>query len=168
MSNRYSLIQTDGPRPAYRVIDRRRDAEPALHPATLPSGAPHPLAGRPRSTVTSPDPSRPRPDEGRPRTWDEAGGCTVAVIERVPAWASALTGSAPGSLPASLDGIPEELVGTGYRGLRRRPWFVVLTSTGDHLLPRWQDRYAASALRAPSAREALIRLQGVLRASLTA
>ena len=40
MSNRYPIIQTDGPRPTYRVIDHRRDAEPALLPATLPSTAP--------------------------------------------------------------------------------------------------------------------------------
>ena len=42
MSNRYSLIQTDSPRPTYRVIDHRRDAGPALLPATLPSIAPAP------------------------------------------------------------------------------------------------------------------------------
>lgn len=40
MGNRYPLSQTDGPRAAYRVIDHRRDAEPALLPATLPSTAP--------------------------------------------------------------------------------------------------------------------------------
>lgn len=40
VSNRYSLIQTDSPRPTYRVIDHRRDAGPALLPATLPSTAP--------------------------------------------------------------------------------------------------------------------------------
>lgn len=40
MGNRYSLSQTDSPRPTYRVIDHRRDAEPALLPATLPSTAP--------------------------------------------------------------------------------------------------------------------------------
>lgn len=40
MSNRYSLIQTDSPRPTYRGIDHRRDAEPALPPATLPGTAP--------------------------------------------------------------------------------------------------------------------------------
>lgn len=40
MSNRYPIIQTDSPRPTYRVIDRRRDAEPALLPATLPSISP--------------------------------------------------------------------------------------------------------------------------------
>ena len=51
MGNRCSLIQTDSPRPTYRVIDRRRDAGPALHPATLPSGAPHPLVGQPRPEV---------------------------------------------------------------------------------------------------------------------
>lgn len=43
MSNRYSLSQADGPRTTYRVIDRSRDDEIALHPATLPSGAPHQL-----------------------------------------------------------------------------------------------------------------------------
>lgn len=40
MSNRYLITQTDVPRPTCRVIDHRRDAEPALLPATLPSTAP--------------------------------------------------------------------------------------------------------------------------------
>lgn len=68
------LSQTDGPRPTYRVTDRRRDAEPALHPATLPSGAPHPLAGPPVPVVTSPSPDRYRVEgRGRARTWAEVG-----------------------------------------------------------------------------------------------
>lgn len=49
MSNRYPIIQTDSPRSTYRVIDHRRDAEPALLPATLPSIAPAPPR-RPAST----------------------------------------------------------------------------------------------------------------------
>ena len=69
MSNRYSLSQTDGPRTTYRVIDHELDGEVARHPATLPGGAPHPLAGQPVSVVTSPSPAHYRVEgEGRPRT----------------------------------------------------------------------------------------------------
>lgn len=164
MSNRYYLSQTDSPRPAYRVIDGAMDNEPALHPAALPSGDPHPLAGQPVSTVTSPDPSRPRPDEGRARTWGEVGGRTVAVIERVPAWATTPVSAVLGRDPHAFDGTPDDLVHSPSGGPSVLTWFAVLTGTGDHLLPRWQDRYAAAALRAPSAREALSRLQGPLRA----
>ena len=53
MSNRYSLSPTDSPRPIYRVIDHSLDGESALHPATLPSGAPHPPAGRPDSPYSA-------------------------------------------------------------------------------------------------------------------
>lgn len=100
MSNRYSLSQTDSPRTTYRVIDHSRDGEPALHPATLPSGAPHPLAGQPLSVVTSPSRSYGVQGEGRARTWSELGGYAVAVIEQVPAWAAAprLHGPARGAL----------------------------------------------------------------------
>lgn len=73
MSNRYSLSQTDSPRPVYRVIDHSRD-----------------------------------------------GGLSV------------------------------------------RSWFATLTSTRAHQLPRWQDRYAAAAVHAPSAHLALERLQAAL------
>lgn len=75
MSNRYSLSQTDSPRTTYRVIDHELDDEIARHPATPPSGAPHPMAGRPVSVVTSPAPSHYRVQgEGRARTWAELGG----------------------------------------------------------------------------------------------
>ncbi len=40
MSNRCPIIQTDSPPAPYRVIDHRRDAGPALLPATLPSISP--------------------------------------------------------------------------------------------------------------------------------
>lgn len=170
MSNRYSLIQTDSPRPTYRVIDRRRDAEPALHPATLPSGSPHPLAGRPVSVVTSP--SRTLQDRGgdRARTWSEVGGYTVAVIERVPAWATAPAGAVLREEPHALDGIPDDMVYPPAGGLAVLQWFAVPTSwdhvpagpssrgsdaVHPHQLRRWQDRYAASAARASSARLAL-------------
>lgn len=85
MSNRYSLSQTDSPLTAYRAIDHSRDDEPALHPATLPGGAPHPSAGKPVSVVTSPAPASYRVQgEGRARTWGELGGYTVAIIEQAP------------------------------------------------------------------------------------
>lgn len=84
MSNRYSLSPTDSLLTSYRVIDRSRDGEVALHPATLPSGAPHPLAGQPISIVTSPAPAYEVQGEGRARTWGELGGYAVAVIESVP------------------------------------------------------------------------------------
>lgn len=163
MSNRYSLSRTDGPRPTYRVIDHARDAEPALHPATLPGGAPHPRAGRPISVVTSPSPASYRVQgEGRVRTWAELGGHTVAVIERVPAWAAAPASTVLREDPHAFDGIPEEMVSSPAGGLSVRTWFATLTATGAHRPPRWQDRYAAAAAHAPSARLALERLQNAL------
>ena len=175
MSNRYSLSQTDSPRTTYRVIDHSRDDEPALHPATLPSGAPHPLAGQPVSVVTSPSPAHYRVEgEGRARTWAELGGRPVALIERVPAWASAPASTVLREDPTAFDGIPHELAD----GLTVRPWFAVPVSWDDvpadrrpaleertcypHQLRRWQDRYAAAAAHAPSARLALERLTSVL------
>ncbi len=175
MSNRYSLSQTDSPRTTYRVIDHAYDDEPALHPATLPSGASHPLAGQPISIVTSPSPAHYRVEgEGRARTWAELGGYAVAVIERVPAWASAPASTVLREDPTALDGIPHELAD----GLTVRPWFAVPVSWDDvpsdhrpaleertccpHQLRRWQDRYAAAASHAPSARLALERLQTAL------
>ena len=182
MSNRYSLSQTDSPRTTYRVIDHSRDDEPALHPATLPSGAPHPLAGRPVSVVTSPPSASPTAyrvqAEGRARTWGELGGYTVARIEQVPAWASAPANAVLRRDPHAFDGIPEELLAGG--GLSVRPWFAVPREWDDvpeerlpapgssarvvhpHQLHRWQDRYAVAVVRAPSARLALRRLQSAL------
>lgn len=179
MSNRYSLSQTDSPRPTYRVIDHSRDDEPALHPATLPSGAPHPRADQPVSVVTSPFPASYRVQgEGRPRTWAEIGGYAVARIERVPDWAAAPASTVLREDPHAFDGIPEEQLAGG--GLSVRPWFAVPREWGDvpeenrpapdsplravhpHQLRRWQDRYAVAAAHAPSVRLALKRLQNVL------
>lgn len=178
MSNRYSLIQTDSPRPTYLVIDRAYGDEPALHPATLPSGAPHPLAGRPRSVVTSPSPAYRVQGEGRARTWGELGGRAVARIEQVPAWAAAPAAVVLRENPSAFDGIPEELL--AGNGLSIRTWFAVPVSwdavpverrpapdsrarvVHPTQIRRWQDRYAMAAAHAPSARLALERLQGVL------
>ena len=176
MSNRYSLSQTDSPRATYRVIDHSLDDEPALYPATLPSGAPHPRAGQPVSTVAAPPGASYRVQgEGRARTWGELGGRTVAVIERVPAWASAPASAVLREDPAAFDGIPEEMAHSPAGGLSVRPWFAVPTTwdlvPAEHRpapgplravhppqLPRWQDRYAVAAAHAPSARLALERL----------
>ena len=158
MSNRYSLSQTDSPRTTYRVIDHDLDDEPALHPAALPSGAPHPLAGQPVSVVTSPSPAYRVQGEGRARTWGELGGYSVAVIERVPVWAVAPASTVLREDPHAFDGIPDELVHSPAGGLSVRSWFATPTHTRAHQLPRWQDRYAAAAAHAPSARLALERL----------
>lgn len=178
MSNRYSPSQTDSPRTTYRVIDHSLDDEPALYPATLPNGAPHPLAGRPVGVVTSPSPAHRVQGEGRARTWGELGGYTVARIEQVPAWASAPANAVLREDPAAFDGIPEELLAGG--GLSVRPWFAVprewddvpegrrpapdspLRAVHPHQLHRWQDRYAVAAAHAPSARLAMRRLQSAL------
>lgn len=178
MSNRYSLSQTDGPRPTYRVIDHSLDDEPALHPATLPSGAPHPLAGQPIAVVTSPSRAYRVQGEGRVRTWDEIGGRSVARIEQVPAWASAPASTVLREDPHALDGISEELLADG--GLSVRPWFAVprewddvpaerrpapdspLRAVHPHQLRRWQDRYAVAAAHAPSSRLAFRRLLAAL------
>lgn len=163
MSNRYSLSRTDGPRTTYRVIDHALDDEPALHPATLPNGSPHPLAGRPVSVVTSPFPARYRVEgEGRTRTWAELGGHAVAIVEQVPAWAAAPASTVLREDPSAFDGIPDELVRSPAGGLSVRTWFATRTDTRAHQLPRWQDRYAAAAAHAPSARLALERLQAAL------
>lgn len=163
MSNRYSLSRTDGPRTTYRVIDRELDGEIARHPATLPSGAPHPSAGHPLSVVTSPAPSHYRVQgEGRPRTWGELGGYAVAVIEQVPAWSTAPASTVLRDDPHAFDGIPAELVDSPAGGLSVRTWFATLTDAHAHQLRRWQDRYAAAVVHAPSARLALERLTNVL------
>lgn len=179
MSKRYSLSQTDSPRPVYRVIDHSLDDEPALHPATLPSGAPHPLAGRPISVITSPSQAYKVQGEGRARTWAEIGGYSVARIERVPSWAAAPASTVLREDPHAFDGIPEELLADDG-GLSVRPWFAVPTSWDDvpeerrpapdssvravhpHQLTRWQDRYAVAAAHAPSLRLALKRLLSAL------
>lgn len=161
MSNRYSLSQTDSPRTTYRVIDHSRDDEPALHPSTLPSGAPHPQAGKPVSVVTSPSRACRVRDEGRARTWGELGGHAVAVVEQVPAWAAAPASTVLREDPTAFDGIPDELVHSPAGGLSVRTWFATRTD-GTHRLPRWQDRYAAAAVHAPSARLALERLVSAL------
>jgi hypothetical protein len=178
MSNRYSLSQTDRPRTTYRVIDHSLDDEPALHPATLPSGVPHPLAGQPVSVVTSPSPAYKVQGEGRARAWGEIGGYAVAVIEQVPAWAAAPASTVLREDPRAFDGIPEELLAGG--GLSVRTWFAVPREWDDvpegrrpapdslarvvhpHQLCRWQDRYAVAAAHAPSARLALKRLLSAL------
>lgn len=178
MSNRYSLSQTDSPRTTYRVIDHSRDDEPALYPATLPSGAPHPRAGRPISVVTAPPGVCVVPNEGCARTWDGLGGYSAARIEQVPAWASAPASTVLREDPHAFDGIPEELLAGG--GLSVRPWFAVPREWDDvpeerrpapdsparalhpHQLPRWQDRYAVAAAHAPSARLTLKRLLSAL------
>lgn len=178
MSNRYSLSQTDSPRPVYRVIDHACDNEPALHPSTLPNGSPHPMAGRPISVVTSPSPAYRVADEGRVRTWGEIGGYAVARIERVPDWAAAPAAAVLREAPSALDGIPEELLAAG--GLSVRPWFAVPVSwdavpADRRPAPdspvravhptqqlRWPDRYALAAAHAPSASLALQRLLSVL------
>lgn len=167
MSNRYSLSQTDGPRPTYRVIDRLRDDEPALHPATLPSGAPHPMAGQPVGTVRPYAPLSRNPGEERPRTWAEVGGYTVALIERVPAWAAVPAGAVLREDPHALDGIPDDMVYSPPGGLAVLQWFAVPTSwdlvpadrrpapvpgpVPPHQQRRWQDRYAVAAAHASSA-----------------
>lgn len=176
MSNRYSMSQTDSPRPTYRVIDHSFDDEPALHRSTLPNGSVYLLAGRPISVVTSPSPAYRVQGEGRVRTWAELGGRAVALIERVPAWASAPASTVLRENPAAFDGIPEEMLAGG--GLSTRPWFAVPVSWDDvpaerrpaleertcypHQLRRWQDRYAAAAAHASSARLAMERLQTAL------
>lgn len=163
MSNRYSLSQTDSPRTTYRVIDHSLDDEPALHPATLPSGAPHPLAGQPVSVVTSLSPASYRVEgEGRARTWAEQGGYAVAIVERVPAWAAAPASTVLREDPSAFDGIPDELVSSPAGGMSVRSWFATLAGTHAHRLTRGQDRYAAAAVHAPSARLALERLQAAL------
>ena len=162
MSNRYSLSQTDSPRTTYRVIDHDLDDEIARHPAILPSGAPHPLAGQPLSVVTSPSPAYWVQGEGRARTWAELGGYAVAVIEQVPTWAAAPASTVLREDPHAFDGIPDELAHSPAGGLSVRTWFATLTCTSSHQLPRWQGRYAAAAVRAPSARLALERLSSVL------
>lgn len=163
MSNRYSLSQTDGPRTAYRVIDHELDDEIARHPATLPDGASHLQAGQPLSAVTSPSPAHYRVEgEGRARTWAELGGYAVAVIEQVPAWAIAPASTVLREDPHAFDGVPAELVRSPAGGLSVRSWFATLTYTRAHRLPRWQDRYAAAVVHAPSARLALEHLQAAL------
>lgn len=159
MSNRYSLSQTDSPRPTYRVIDHAQDGEVARYPSNLPSGAPHPRAGQPVSVV---------PGERRPRTWSEVGGRTVAVIERVPDWASVPRSLLLREDLRGLHGIPVDLLAQG--GLSVRPWYVSPVSWDDvpggrrpatlpdihpHQQRRWQDRYTTATARSTSPRRLL-------------
>lgn len=168
----YSLSQTCSPRPTYRVIDHALDNEVARYPATLPSGAPHPRAGQPRSVVTSLTGSYRDPDEGRARTWGELGGFTYAIIERVPTWALARMVEGPWNDPAALEGIPEDLL-TGS-GPAARPWFASPVSWNGvpaerrpphppqlhpHLQPRWQDRYATAMAHGSAPRNLLRMLE---------
>lgn len=162
MSNRYSLRQTDSPRTTCRVIDHSMDDAIALHPATLPNGSPHPLAGSPISVAASPSQSYKVQGEGRSRTWGELGGYTVAVIEQIPAWAAAPASTVLREEPAAFDGIPYELLNSPAGGLSVRTWFATLTATHAYRIPRWQDRYAAAVAHAPSACLALERLQSSL------
>lgn len=172
MNTRYSLSKNPGPRPSYRVIDHSLDDEVALYPDTLPNGAPHPQAGRPRSVVPSLYPAHPTPDEGRARTWGELGGFTCAVVERVPAWASVPLGTLLRHDPEAIRGIPADLL--DHEGLASRPWFVSPVSWADvpapsrpapltaappqlhpHQQPRWQDRYATAVAHGTSPRRLL-------------
>ena len=163
MSNRYSLSPTGSPLTTYRVIDHSRDGEVALHPATLPNGSPHPRGGQPVSIVTSPSPASYRiQGEGRARAWGELGGYTVAVIEPVPAWATAPASVVLREDPHAFDGVPEELVFSPAGGLTVRSWFATLTDARPPRPSRWQDRYASAAAHAPSPRLALERLLSVL------
>lgn len=100
--------------------------------------------------------------EGRTRTWAELGGYAVAIVEQVPAWAAAPASTVLREDPSAFDGIPDEPVRSPAGGLSVRSWFATLTDTRAHRLPRRQDRYAAAAVHAPSARLALERLQAAL------
>lgn len=81
---------------------------------------------------------------------------------RFPAGAAAPASTVLREDPRGFDGIPDELVHSPAGGLSVRTWFATLTDTHAHQLPRWQDRYAAAAVHAPSARLALERLQAAL------
>ena len=172
MSPRYSLSQTLSPRPTYRVIDHTHDDEVALYPDTLPSGAPHPQAGQPRSVVTSLSQAHPAPDEGRARTWGELGGYTFVIVERIPAWASVPLSTLTRRDPEAIEGIPGDLL--NCEGLANRPWFASPVSWADvpapvrpspltsappqlhpHLQPRWQDRYATAVAHGTSPKRLL-------------
>lgn len=170
MSNRYSLSQTDSPLTTYRVIDHSRDdGEPALHPSTLPSGAPHPLAGRPAGTI--------RPRASLPRN---LGGCGPGPgprgLRRRRHRAGPGVGGGPAGAvlrgdPHALDGIPDDMGYPPTGGLEVLQWFAVPTSwdpvpadrrpalgpgsVHPHQQRRWQDRYAVAAAHASSASLAL-------------
>lgn len=144
-------------------------------PCTRP---PCPAAPRTRSPA-SPYPSSPPPSprtcrvqgEGRARTWAEVGGYAVAVIERVPAWATAPAGAVLREDPRALDGIPDDMVYPPAGGLPVLQWFAVPTSwdlvpadrrpalrpgpVHPHQQRRWQDRYAVATAHASSASLAL-------------
>ena len=139
----YRLASTDSPG-RYRVVNADLDHKPAVLPedTILPSGEPHPHAGRALATRTN----------GEPKTWFDLGGFTAAVMERAPQSAQN-----PGS-----DDYMEETV--------LRPWFAVptvadpsvSTSLHPHQLPQWQDRYQAAIARASNTWDLLYRAAGVL------
>lgn len=134
----YRLDFTDSPG-RYRVVNADLDPKPAVLPedTILPSGEPHPHAGRALATRTN----------GEPKTWFDLGGFTAAVIERAPQSAQ----------DRGSDDYMEETV--------LRPWFAVpttadpsvSTSWHPHQLPRWQDRYAAAIASAPNTWDLLYR-----------
>lgn len=97
---------------------------PALHPATLPGGAPHPLAGQPVSVVTSPSPAYRVQGEGRVRTWAGPGGYTVAIVEQVPAWAAAPRLDRPAREPGRARRGPRRADPLPAGGLSVRSWFA--------------------------------------------
>ena len=134
----YRLDFTDSPG-RYRVVNADLDPKPAVLPedTILPSGEPHPHAGRALATRTN----------GEPKTWFDLGGFTAAVIERAPQ-------------SAQDRGSDDYMEGTVLR-----PWFAVptaadpsvSTSLHPHQLPRWQDRYAAAIASAPNTWDLLYR-----------
>lgn len=134
----YRLDFTDSPG-RYRVVNADLDHEPAVLPedTILPSGEPHPYAGRAISAGTN----------GETKTWFMLGGFTAAVIERAPQSAQD---------PRSGDYVEETVL---------RPWFAVptaadpsvSTSWHPHQLPRWQDRYAAAIAHASNTWDLLYR-----------
>ena len=134
----YRLASTDSPG-RYRVVNADLDPKPAVLPedTILPSGEPHPHAGRALATRTN----------GEPKTWFDLGGFTAAVIERAPQSAQ----------DRGSDDYMEETV--------LRPWFAVpttadpsvSTSLHPHQLPRWPDRYAAAIAHASNTWDLLYR-----------
>ena len=139
----YRLASTDSPG-RYRVVNADLDPKPAVLPedTILPSGEPHPHAGRALATRTN----------GEPKTWFDLGGFTAAVVERAPQSAQ----------DRGFDDYMEETV--------LRPWFAVptaadpsvSTSLHPHQLPRWQGRYAAAIARASNPWDLLYRAAGAL------
>lgn len=103
----------------------------------------------------------------------------MAVIEQVPAWATAPVSVVLGRDPHAFDGIPDDLVRSPAGGPPVLAWFAVptswdlvpperrpapgsLTAVHPHQLRRWQDRYARAVVFSTSARLTLSRLVSVL------